>query len=66
MQAITRCKSNEGLLMEKIEIPVFVVEHCNKYKLCKGCGINCVAPVSDRDFSKWIKTMIEKVKNYEL
>jgi len=65
MQVIFRRKSDEGLLMS-VEIPKFVVDHCNKYKLCKGCKINCVAPVSDRDFAVWVNLIIERIRNYDL
>jgi hypothetical protein len=53
-------------MKENIKIPEFVIDHCNKFKLCNGCKINCVAPVSDRDFSKWVYSIIERIKNYDL
>jgi len=38
-----------------------VIDHCNAHKLCKGCGINCVAPASDREFFDWVKTQEQKI-----
>jgi len=40
-----------------------VIDHCAKFKLCKGCPLNCVAPVSDRDFDAWINKKIIEVKD---
>lgn len=51
--------------MGKMIIPEFVIEHCNKFKLCKGCTLNCVAPVSDRHFDDWVKAQISKIENYK-
>lgn len=45
-----------------ISVPQYVIDHCNKHKLCKGCQLNCTAPVSDRDFQPWLKTQVEKIR----
>lgn len=41
------------------------VQHCNKFKMCKGCpfvsGL-CVAPVGGHDFQKWVDKMENLIK----
>lgn len=32
-----------------------VIDWCASHRLCNGCGINCVAPVADREFFDWVK-----------
>jgi hypothetical protein len=44
-----------------MKIPQKVIDHCASHKLCKGCPINCVAPVSDREFESWMQVQIKKV-----
>lgn len=46
-------------------VPQNVIDHCNKFKLCKGCKLNCVAPVGDHNFNDWLNGQIIKVQNYE-
>ncbi len=41
-----------------------VIDHCASHKLCKGCQINCVAPVSDREFFEWVKLQEKKIIEY--
>ncbi len=48
-----------------MQIPQIVIDHCASHKLCKGCPINCIAPVSDRDFDKWLETQIKRVIELE-
>ena len=44
-----------------MQIPQQVIDHCEAHKMCRGCKLNCVAPVSDRDFDKWLESQIKRV-----
>jgi hypothetical protein len=48
-----------------MKTPQKVIDHCASHKLCKGCPINCVAPVSDREFEKWLDNQIKRVLELE-
>ncbi len=41
-----------------------VIDHCASHKLCTGCRLNCVAPVSDREFFEWVKSQEKKIIEY--
>lgn len=47
-----------------MKVPSEVIEYCQTHKLCKGCKIGCVAPVSDRDFSGWVESQIAKIEAF--
>lgn len=42
-----------------------IVDYCNKFKMCRGCHINCVAPTSDRDFYGWLSSQIQRIRDHE-
>ena len=45
-----------------------MVDHCNKFNMCKGCKFNgneCVAPLSnynDKSYKDWVDLMNNKIK----
>lgn len=45
----------------KNRIPQEVIDHCAKFELCKGCGLNCSAPMADagsQEYEQWLKDRV--------
>ena len=44
-----------------VEVPQIVIDHCNKYKLCRGCQFECRAPVNQLEFDAWLTNRINEI-----
>ena len=42
--------------------PEDVIKWCQEHKLCRGCPINCVAPVGQHNYENWFSDKIKQVK----
>ncbi len=43
------------------KIPKHIIDYCNQFEMCKGCPMECVAPIG-AGYDQWIKNTIDKIE----
>ena len=45
-----------------MNIPTEVIDHCQKYSMCKGCPLGtCVAPLAEANTDRWNEWLAERI-----